>query len=249
MPQVRPNATFIPPEGSILCENCGYTLDGLPDDGNCPECGYPVAKSRIDDGRTLPAWEDVSRGRPRLRFLATTAAIIFRPATFYRSLQTRRDNATALLFAQAHWLLSAVLFGLALTIHMQWYFRYLILGVRVNSIAIFVASVIVIYALAYGTTYLAAWLTAWEAAYRGIRLPKPVVLRGLYYHSAHYLPVGLLAVATTGAFAILCAYRPQFWLPQASRYLLILCVEVLLGAGYLFKTYWTGMRGMMYANR
>jgi hypothetical protein len=249
MPQVRPNATFIPPEGSILCENCGYTLVGLPDDGNCPECGDPVAKSRLEDGRGLPAWEDASRGKPRLRFLATTAAIIFRPGKFYRSLQTRRDNATAILFAQAHWLLSAVLFGLALTIHAQWYFRYLIPGVRVNAIAMFAASVVVIYALAWATTCVAAWLTAWEAAYRGIRLPKPVVLRGLYYHAAHYLPVGLLAVVTTGGYALLCARNPTFWLTHSSRYLLILCIEVLVGAGYLFKTYWTGMRGMMYANR
>ena len=242
------DATFIPAEGSVLCESCGYTLDGLPDSGNCPECGYPVAKSRIDDGRHLPAWEEQAPGRRRLRFLATTAAIIFRPARFYRSLRTRADNATALLFAQAHWFLSALLLGLALTIHEHWYFRFLVTGWHFHPVAVFAVSVVVIYFLFYGTTHAAAWLTAWEAAYRGIRLPKQVVLRGMYYHTAHYLPVSLLTLATIGTYAWLCS-RDRNWAAHAPRYLMILCVEVLVAAGYLFITYWTGMRGMMYANR
>ena len=243
MPQGRSSATFIPPEGSVLCENCGYTLDGLPDSGNCPECGYPVAKSRIDDGRRLPAWEDTSPGRRRLRFLATTGAIIFRPARFYRSLRTRRDNATALLFAQAHWFISAILLSLALSIHVR-----TMTGIRLHPIAMFVICSVAIYLLVWLTTEIAAWLTAWEAAYRGFRLPKQVVLRGMYYHAAHYFPVSVIALATTGTYALLCLKDPT-WGLLAPRYLLILCVEVLVAAGYLFKTYWTGMRGMMYANR
>jgi len=31
-------------------------------------------------------------------------------------------------------------------------------------------------------------------------------------------------------------------------YLYVLCGEVILAAGYLFMTYWTGMRNLMYAN-
>jgi hypothetical protein len=33
-----------------------------------------------------------------------------------------------------------------------------------------------------------------------------------------------------------------------SYYLYTLCAEVVLAAVYLFKTYWTAMRNMMYAN-
>ena len=243
MPQNGSNATFVPAEGSILCENCGYTLDGLPEGGNCPECGCPVAKS-LEDGRGLPAWEDDSPGRPRLRFLATTAAVIFGPARFYRSLQTRRDNSTALMFAQGHWLISAVLLGLALSIHVK-----TMTGFGMHPLLLFVVSTVSIYLLVWGTTQVAAWLTAWEAAYRGYRLPKSVVLRGMYYHAAHYLPVSLVALATIATYGILFARNSTWAGSMAPRYVLLLCIEVLAGAGYLFMTYWAGMRGMMFANR
>ena len=32
-------------------------------------------------------------------------------------------------------------------------------------------------------------------------------------------------------------------------YLIVLCVEVIAAAVYLFITYWIGMKNMMYANR
>jgi len=38
--------------------------------------------------------------------------------------------------------------------------------------------------------------------------------------------------------------------PQtALAYLYILSAEVILAAGYLFKTYWIAMKNMMFANR
>jgi hypothetical protein len=40
------------------------------------------------------------------------------------------------------------------------------------------------------------------------------------------------------------------WLDELSgvRYLYVLSIEVLAGSAYLFKTYWIGMRNMLYAN-
>jgi hypothetical protein len=96
-------------------------------------------------------------------------------------------------------------------------------------------------------TSLAARLSAWEAAYRGMRLPHQVVVRGLQYHSAHYLPVALLAFTTVAGYQILLATHVLTEL-SAPRYLYILCAEVILSAGYLFSTYWKGMRNMMFAN-
>lgn len=32
-------------EYTLLCEKCGYIIDGLETSGNCPECGKPIAES------------------------------------------------------------------------------------------------------------------------------------------------------------------------------------------------------------
>ena len=39
-PTVKSDPAFL-----LLCENCGYVLDGTPTDSNCAECGTPVAES------------------------------------------------------------------------------------------------------------------------------------------------------------------------------------------------------------
>lgn len=40
--------TLLKPEidaNTLLCERCGYVIQGLPAGGNCPECGYEIASS------------------------------------------------------------------------------------------------------------------------------------------------------------------------------------------------------------
>ena len=98
------------------------------------------------------------------------------------------------------------------------------------------------------TTSLASRLTAWEAAYRGLRLPRPVVERALQYHSAHYLPVALFTFITIAGYQYLIQYRPSIAFDYPMHYLYLLCAEVILAAGYLFITYWTGMKNLMFAN-
>jgi hypothetical protein len=98
------------------------------------------------------------------------------------------------------------------------------------------------------TINLAARLTAWEAAYRGYRLPHGVVLRALYYHAAHFLPVALVALITCGGYNLI-QRSGDLQMTTGSTYVYVLCGEVIVAAGYLFNTYWIGMRNLMYANR
>ena len=104
-----------------------------------------------------------------------------------------------------------------------------------------------VYLALLATIRLAARLTAWEANYRGFRLPLGVVIRALYYHSAHLLPVSLVALLTCEIYNYLLVN----WLQRTSEpiYLYILSGEVIVAAAYLFYTYWIGMRNWMYANR
>lgn len=208
----------------------------------------PIALSIDPARRYPPAWEDAAKaGNVLGRFLRTTFGVIFATGRFYRTLATRRDNHAALRFAQVHWVLSALLMAAALSIHVRWYQDYVYGPYPLSPRVIFGVGILVIYGIIWGTTALAARLTAWEAAYRGIRLPLPVVLRGMYYHSAHYLPVAIVALAVIGGNWILFRHG-RITTSTASTYLIVLCGQVLVSAFYLFKMYWTGMKGMMYAN-
>jgi hypothetical protein len=237
-------AADIPADSAILCEHCGYTLDGLPADGNCPECGKPVTDSTAADGRQLIPWET----KPSVAtFLTASGAVIFRPSHFFRHFLARGPKTPSRRFAMVYWVIGSMLFSIAAYEHQLWYARYytdwsfvkppLLLGLWAAGVVAF-----------YGITLLAARLTVWEARYRGLRLMRDAVLRGLDYHAAHYLPVGLLAAITTSLHNFLIERR-IIGSQTDTRYLWILSGEVVLCAMYLFWTYWAAMRNMMYANR
>jgi hypothetical protein len=54
-------------------------------------------------------------------------------------------------------------------------------------------------------------------------------------------------VFTVGGYQVLLAGGILTGL-SATRYLYLLCAEVVLAAGYLFVTYWKGMRNLLFAN-
>ena len=242
-------AAAVPAESDLLCEGCGYVLNGLPEGGRCPECGKPLAES-APTTRRVPAWEEPSSKRSSLsRFAATTAECIFSPARFFRQLSVSPDRAASRRFALLHWSIASVLLGLSAWTHFRW---IRLLGgpddpwVDRLSLPAFVIGAFVFLA---GITRLAAALTSYEAAYRGIRLPLPVVRRGLDYHAAHYLPVALVTAVTIVGYHLYSTFAPEGAALRATNYLYVLCGEAVLAAVYLFKTYWIAMRNLMYANR
>jgi hypothetical protein len=225
-------------------------LNGLPDSGNCPECGSPIDLSVSQRFRTPPLWEDADRPIWD-RFFRTSGQIIFQPKRFYRSMTSRGQVEPVLRFARIHLVLSACLLGYAGWLHWTWFQTDI---VRVPStprwlnLAMFPALAVGIYVALSLLIRLAARLTAWEAAYRGYRLPHVVVLRALYYHTAHFLPVALAALITVWGY-IQLRFRGYLQLTSATSYLYVLSGLVIVSAIYLFDTYWIGMRNLMYANR
>ncbi|HCT43585.1 MAG: hypothetical protein CMJ35_15810 [Phycisphaerae bacterium] len=43
-------------EYTLLCEKCGYVIEGLDQSGNCPECGKPIAES-LPERRVGTPWQ------------------------------------------------------------------------------------------------------------------------------------------------------------------------------------------------
>jgi hypothetical protein len=239
---MRRAASFVPADSDLLCEGCGYTLNGLTHSSNCPECGKPIEQSS-DSHRQYTEFEN----RPSVKtFLRTTWGVLAHPSRFYRTLLTRGEESRARQFAQVHWLIAACLAAAAAQVHIRF-----LSGLRTpgpwDHQWFWAAMGLLLWFSLNALTHLAARLSAWEAAYRGIRLPINTVRRGLYFHAPHYLPVILIVLITVTLMRYLVYHIGlRGW---TINYLIVLSAQVVGGAVYLFITYWIGMKNMMFANR
>src|SRR3954467_10131247 len=111
-------AQIPPAESDLLCEFCGYTLNGLSEQSNCPECGMPI-RSSLGETRRPPLWErtgDQPAGVLK-KLIATTRFAIFHPTAFFKGITTRGDVRRASRFGHAHWIIASLLFGVAASAH------------------------------------------------------------------------------------------------------------------------------------
>lgn len=239
-----------PAESDILCESCGYTLNGLPDDSNCPECGGAIEKSTVRSGRGLTGFEQRSG---LSSFLATTLAVLARPTRFYRALATRSGHPAAEWFARRHRFIAALLFCSAAIGYALW-LESISRRPRQFEGADFLGLLLLYFILSISLYYFmgrltrfAGWLSSLEGAYWGMRLPRAVVQRCLNYHTACYLPIGIVANL------IVWGYRWMVETGMLSRatgvnFAYTLSGAVIASAAYLFSMYLTAMRQTRYAN-
>ncbi len=234
----------------MLCEYCGYILTGLPEGSRCPECGKPTADSIAPDSRRLPEWERHPSFRSWVR---TRNAVWLHPSRFAREMTTRTDDTRSRWFARISWAMASIWFSVAVWNHLTWLEHRPIVAPQLPN-WMFMGYALVgmflplwIYLLLAMTHRMAVGLTVWEAGYRGLRLPRIAVARGMQYHAAHYEPVALAAMLLVVGFQLALRHH----LLGASGdliYIGSLSGLVIVAAGYLFFTYWAMMRKLLFAN-
>lgn len=249
-------AVSIPAASAVLCESCGYTLTGVDPTRACPECGNPISQSRAEL-RHAPAWENRAHpGDSRRSVIGawadTSANALFRPKRFFRHLSVPGDPAKSRRFRLTQHAIVAVVLGVATALHggRFGFFGGLIeLPTDPAFPLVALGLAVVVMALLTVGTWLTVRLTVFEAGYRGLRLPRDVVGRALDYHAVHLLPPAALGLLLAAAYAWTDARDPMLAATYVVYYLYALAGGVVVGACYLFKTYWTAMRSLMYANR
>lgn len=233
----------LPAPDDILCEFCGYTLNGLPDTGRCPECGQPIAESTSASPRTLPAWEAVPRPGAAA-FFKTTGALLRHSRRFFRHLRLKVDPDRSGGFAQVHILIATLLAGITMHVH------YDITQIRMLPLSPWLATplrMILAWIVLELTLPLVILLASWEGRWWGYRLPPAHVRRAIHYAAAGLLPVSVVPLGITLVFKGMMVYDTQFGL-YFLPYLIVMSSAVVLGGLYLFRIFMNAMRSIRYAN-
>jgi hypothetical protein len=233
----------IPPADAILCEECGYNLNGAS--GRCPECGAALERSTAS-GRTVTDWEAAPSP---VSWLHSRHAALWHPSRFAQTMMARAPRGRSFVFALLEFSITAAWLVMAAVQHLG------VLSGRgvamppsfleaADSWPLLLLAWLLTCAGLLGLMWVTAWLTAWEAAYRGLRLPQSAAERGLHYHSVHYTTAAMTGVLLI--IALRMVHGPGL---THTVYTWVLCGYVLLAAGYVFFTYWAFMRRLLYANR
>ena len=232
-----------PESTDVLCESCGYRLNGLPPSGNCPECGQPVAASTTESPRHLPAWEGLPGKRGR-----TIREVLRSPDRFFRTLSLHDDTCRSRRFALLFLAIASLFSAKTIVYH---YLVTVFLSVPppwLPPIWVLIAILpFLLFGCWYGLLELVIYLTAAEGKFWGLRMPRGIVRRVIHYWTPHVALASVVMSFVPLAYLLMLASNNRAGLYMA-EYLYVLSGMVVVAAIYLFKTYWVAMKAIMYGN-
>ena len=240
-------------EYTLLCERCGYVIEGLVRDANCPECGTPIAES-LPERRAGSAWQQ----HPSPGALVRTSWHTLRHPRRTLS-ELRFDERKGLDLGAQYALLTGLWLTLSLSLPL---FLIRILGLVGGSgegrtllaaLVLALGGLGVVLLLGFGIAIVIAALTATErfglrflANRHGYRITRPIANAITAHGSVGWLAGSLVAspvlmtgwtLSVTGKTEV----QPVVWFGLAGLIFL---------AGFLFfETFaWLGLRRLKYAN-
>lgn len=80
----------------LLCERCGYSIEGLDEEGDCPECGEPVRES-LPERRVGSAWQ---RRADAIGLARASLEVLGNPRRCFRRVAIEDATIAALLWRQ-----------------------------------------------------------------------------------------------------------------------------------------------------
>ncbi|USN98566.1 MAG: hypothetical protein H6810_10370 [Phycisphaeraceae bacterium] len=242
-------------EYTLLCEKCGYVIEGLPREGACPECAKPVAES-LPERREGTAWQRAPTWRS---FVRTVVSTLRHPLGTIAVMQI--DERSVRSFRWRALLVSGALIGLPLAVAaaplvrgpVRPLFAFIVLPCATAGIAVLLAFLTLLeceglcvlgrtkgarLTKAVAVTVTSFGCSGWIAGVSGTGLLLcacvPVTLLDMVWidHGTHQSP----GFSETG-WDVLDAVAWVFWFPP------------ILGFLFFEVFAWLGLRRCRFANR
>ncbi len=232
-------------EFTLLCERCGYVVEGLDPAGNCPECGKAIAES-LPERRVGTAWEQAPSLLALLRGAAET---LMHPRAVLDSMCfTEGPNDSLQRFHAA--IASMTFFGLPLVALFGELSESRDPDIILPVILLIITGLVGWFVL-HGLTILLTWIETqglvFFGARRGARL-TPTIARSITAHGGIgwvISGVGFTSCALLGSMLARLTGRAT-WAPIG----LSIGLAFLVGGFLFFETFaWLGLRRCKFANR
>lgn len=231
-------------DATLLCEQCGYVLEGLDEGGACPECGQKIAESL--PSRRMGTPFQVSPGWRG--FLRQSQMLMLRPAELFGSMRVESDPNALLFF------LSSALAAMSLVGPIVIFVA--LLGASMEDRIIGMAVPLFLWFPSLFAFVFLMWLERIGVVFfsrkRGWRVPRPVAAAICANAAPAWIAAGVLAHVGVGLMLLVQQVMydlPRGWRPWAETAAAAMPVLGFIAGMLVFETLvYIGVRRCKYAN-
>lgn len=234
-------------EFTLLCERCGYVVEGLPREGKCPECGLEIARS-LPERRKGTAWQQEPGWRGYLR---TGWQVVRHPLRTLDEMRISEDRPSLLWMhlsvagiiagAQCAALFATASILMASENHIAWVAAGGLLGVGLGTVL-----GIVVFSLLHILTAIEAGGLRFFGQQRGFRISPTIAWVVCAHGSVGWV---LAAVGWTVAVVIVVVLTARSNLELPPMALLAPLLAAVPGFLFFEVFAWLGLRRCRFANR